>query len=138
MSDKNIKSINTINSIISIDPRVTREELSIVPDVDPIKDLHHWQTYEVFHQTKKGDRHLHVGSLHAPNPEMAVILAKEQFARRYKCVNLWVVSTGDVISTGYDNEDIFDTTPEKVYREAGGYKVMERINKFKKERKQST
>ena len=135
MSDKNIKSID---SIISIDPRVTREHLSGTPDDKPIEDLHHWQTYEVFHQTKKGDHHVHVGSLHAPNPEMAVILAKEQFARRYKCVNLWVVSTGDVISTGYDNEDIFDTTPEKIYREAGGYKVMERINKFKKERKQST
>lgn len=135
MSDKNIKSIL---SIISIDPRVTREHLPVEPDDRPIEDLHHWQTYEVFHQSKKGDHHVHVGSLHAPNPEMAVILAKEQFARRYKCVNLWVVKTSDVISTGYDNEDIFDTTPEKIYREAGGYKVMERINKFKKERKQST
>ncbi|MFZ1321075.1 MAG: phenylacetic acid degradation protein [Ignavibacteria bacterium] len=130
-------STNKIKSIVSIDPRITRELLPVEPDLEPIKEIHHWQTFEVFHQTKKGDHHIHVGSLHAPNPEMAVILAKEQFARRYKCVNLWVVSTGDVISTGSDNEDIFDTTPEKIYREAGGYKVMERINKFKKERKES-
>ncbi|MDZ4713545.1 MAG: 1,2-phenylacetyl-CoA epoxidase subunit B [bacterium] len=123
--------------IKSLDPRVTRENLSDQPNNVPIKDLSHWQTYEVFHQAKKGDRHIHVGSLHAPNPEMAVILAKEQFARRYKCVNLWVVKTSDVFITDYEDEDIFETNPGKIYREAGGYKVMDRINKFKLEKKES-
>ncbi|MDQ3020124.1 MAG: 1,2-phenylacetyl-CoA epoxidase subunit B [Bacteroidota bacterium] len=124
-------------SIKSLDPRVTRENLPEQPDNNPIKNLIHWQTYEVFHQVKKGDRHIHVGSLHAPNPEMAVILAKEQYARRYKCVNIWVVKTSDVFTTDYDDEDIFETNPEKMYREAGGYKVMDRINKFKLENKES-
>ncbi len=119
-------------SIKSLDPRVTREKLPEQPDTNPIKELINWQTYEVFHQTKKGDRHIHVGSLHAPNSEMALLLAKEQFARRYKCVNLWVVKTGDVHATDYEDEDMFETNPEKMYREASGYKVMDRINKFKK------
>lgn len=124
-------------SIKSLDPRVTRENLPDQPDNIPIKDLHHWQTYEVFHQAKKGDRHIHVGSLHAPNEEMAVILAKEQYARRYKCVSLWVVKTTDVFTTDYDDEDIFETTPGKIYREASGYKVMDKINKYKTEFKES-
>lgn len=38
-----------------------------------------------------------------------------------------------VHSTGYEDDDMFSTTPEKIYREAGGYKVMEKINKYKKE-----
>ncbi|MBK8982820.1 MAG: 1,2-phenylacetyl-CoA epoxidase subunit B [Ignavibacteria bacterium] len=122
-------------SIKSIDPRITRENLSEEPDQNPIKELNHWQTYEVFHQTKKGDHHIHVGSLHAPNAEMALILAKEQYARRYECVNIWVVKSANIFSSDYDDEDIFETTPEKMYREAGGYKVMEKINKYKKERK---
>lgn len=123
--------------IKSLDPRITREKLSEQFDSTPINNLSHWHTFEVFHQAKKGDRHIHVGSLHAPNSEMAVILAKEQYARRYKCSSLWVVKTSDVYITDYDDEDIFETNPEKIYREAGGYKVMDKINKFKQERKES-
>lgn len=123
--------------IKSLDPRITREQLPDESDNNPIKELHQWQTYEVFHQTKKGDRHIHVGSLHAPNAEMAILLAKEQYARRYKCVNLWVVKTSDVFITDSDDEDMFEANQEKMYREAGGYKVMDRINKFKTEHKKN-
>lgn len=123
-------------SIKSIDPRVTREQLSEQPDTTPLKELHHWQTYEVFHQAKTGEHHVHVGSLHAPNSELALLLAKEQYARRYKCVNLWVVKTSDVRRTRTEDEDIFETTPEKIYREASGYKVMDKINKFKEKSSQ--
>jgi ring-1,2-phenylacetyl-CoA epoxidase subunit PaaB len=122
-------------TIKSLDPRVTRENLPLQPNAEPLNDLHHWQTFEVFHQVKKGDKHIHVGSVHAPNAELALILAKEQFARRYKCVNLWVVKTLDINRTDYDDEDIFETNADKMYREAGGYKVMDRINKFKSEQK---
>ncbi|MBL8007187.1 MAG: 1,2-phenylacetyl-CoA epoxidase subunit B [Ignavibacteria bacterium] len=123
--------MKTDKTIISLDPRITREKLPETPDQKPLNELHHWQTFEVFHQEKTGDHHKHVGSLHAPNAEMALLLAKEQFARRYKCVNIWVVKTSDISRTGKEDEDIFETTPEKMYREAGGYKVMDRINKFK-------
>ncbi len=123
-------------SIKSLDPRVTRENLPDEPDQSSIPQLNHWQTYEVFHQSKKGDRHIHVGSLHAPNPEMAFILAKEQYGRRYKCVNLWVVKTADVYTAGYEDEDIFETNGNKIYREASGYKVMDKINKFKLDQKE--
>ncbi len=124
-------------SIKSLDPRITREHIPEKPDTNPLKEIHQWQTYEVFHQAKKGDHHIHVGSLHAPNPEMAFLLAKEQFARRYKCVNLWVVKTADVFSTDYADEDMFETNSEKIYREAGGYKVMDKINKYKSEHKEN-
>ncbi len=120
-------------SLKSLDPRITREELPEEPDSSPVENIHHWVTYEVFHQTKKGDRHIHVGSVHAPNHEMAYILAKEQFARRADCVSIWIVKTTDVYQTNYRDEDIYANNQEKMYREAGGYKVMERINKYKKE-----
>lgn len=121
--------------IKSIDPRITRENLPEENDISPLKEIHHWHTYEVFHQEKTGNHHVHAGSLHAPNAEMALLLAKEQYARRYKCVNLWVVKTSDILRTEKEDEDIFETTPEKIYREASGYKVMDRINKFKEENK---
>jgi ring-1,2-phenylacetyl-CoA epoxidase subunit PaaB len=46
---------------------------------------------------------------------------------------MWVVKTSNVFASDYDDSDIFDTVPEKQYREAGGYKVMSKINKYKKE-----
>ncbi len=118
--------------IKSLDPRVTRAEIEMENTIEPLRQMDQWETYEVFHQKKRGDQHLHVGIVHAPNPEMAFIFAKEQFGRRGLSVNIWVVKTRDVFTSEYEDSDIFDTVPEKGYREAGGYKVMEKINKYKK------
>jgi ring-1,2-phenylacetyl-CoA epoxidase subunit PaaB len=92
-----------------------------------------WHTYEVFHQKKRGTQHQHVGIVHAPNAEMAMVFAKEAFARRGQTVNLWVVKSADVYSTGYDDADIFDTTPEKLHREAAAYKSRDKIEKYREE-----
>lgn len=97
--------------------------------------MDNWETYEVFHQKKRGDQHMHVGIVHAPNEEMALIFGKDQFGRRGVTANIWVVKSSNVFATEYEDQDIFETTPEKQYREAGGYKVMDKINKYKKETK---
>lgn len=117
--------------IKSLDPRITRAEIELENPIEPLRDLDQWETYEVFHQKKRGDQHMHVGIVHAPNAEMA-LFGKEQYGRRGLSVNIWVVKTRDVFTTDYDDSDIFDTVPEKQYREAGGYKVMDKINKYKK------
>lgn len=115
--------------IVSLDPRVARTEK--VEGTVELSPLTEFQTYEVFHQKKRGEQHEHVGIVHAPNDEMALLFAKDQYARRGLCVNLWVVKSEHIIASSYEDTDIFDTTPGKVYREAGGYKVMDKINKFK-------
>jgi ring-1,2-phenylacetyl-CoA epoxidase subunit PaaB len=121
--------------IKSLDPRVNRAQIELENEIKPLKELDQWETYEVFHQKKRGDQHMHVGIVHAPNAEMALLFGKEQFGRRGVSVNIWVVRTADVFTSDYDDSDIFETVPEKVYREASGYKVMEKINKYKKEQK---
>jgi ring-1,2-phenylacetyl-CoA epoxidase subunit PaaB len=118
--------------IKSLDPRVTRDKIELDNAIEPLKELDQWETYEVFHQKKRGDQHMHVGIVHAPNPEMALLFGKEQFGRRGVSVNIWVVRTADVFTSDYDDSDIFDTVPEKQYREAAGYKLMDKINKYKK------
>jgi ring-1,2-phenylacetyl-CoA epoxidase subunit PaaB len=118
----------------SLDPRVNRAfEEKIETSDTKLAEHEHWQTYEVFHQKKRGDQHIHVGIVHAPNAELALLFAKEQFGRRGISVNIWVVPTSAVTASDYEDQDIFATTPEKIYREAGGYKVMDKINKYKKE-----
>jgi ring-1,2-phenylacetyl-CoA epoxidase subunit PaaB len=125
--------------IKSLDPRVVRAQIDDEqPFEHPLEVLDQFETFEVFAQKKRGEHHVHVGSLHAPNIEMALLFAKEQYGRRGVCVNMWVAKTADVFATDYDDEDIFSTVPDKQYREAGIYKVVERINKYKEEQAQQS
>lgn len=123
--------------IKSLDPRIARAQIEENNAIEPLKAMDQWETYEVFHQKKRGDQHVHVGIVHAPNADMAMLFGKEQFGRRGLSVNIWVVRTADVFASEYEDQDMFETVPEKVYREAGGYKVMEKINKYKKEQKEA-
>jgi ring-1,2-phenylacetyl-CoA epoxidase subunit PaaB len=118
----------------SYDPRITRAKLPDAEDKsEPLKKMDEWETYEVFHQKKRGEQHVHVGVVHAPNPEIALIFAKEQYGRRRITANLWVVKSSCIHATDYEDQDIFATVPEKTYREASDYYVMDRIRKYQKE-----
>ncbi len=86
-----------------------------------------WQIFEVFHQQARGEPHIYVGSVHAPDAEMALLLAKEQYARRQACVNLWVVPTTAITASKYEDADIFDRATDKSYRESWGYKTPKTV-----------
>lgn len=115
---------------------MNRAQIDLDSDIGKQQELDQWQTYEVFQQKKRGTHHQHVGSVHAPNPEMAILFAKEQYARRGVCVNIWVTKTSDIFATEYEDSDIFDTTPEKFHRDPESYKVMDRIQAYKERQKQ--
>lgn len=76
-----------------------------------------WDIYEVFHQSRRGDPHVSVGSVHAPDPEMALQMARDQFARRLKCASLWVVNKKHVTATDYQDDAFFAQTTDKSYRD---------------------
>jgi ring-1,2-phenylacetyl-CoA epoxidase subunit PaaB len=116
----------------SFDPRIDRLELNETQEAI-LSGNEEWGTYEVFHQKKRGDQHVHVGIVHAPNPEIALVLAKEQYGRRRITANLWVVRSNHVHASEYDDQDMWQTVPEKTYREATDYYVMDRIRKYQKE-----
>jgi len=117
--------------IISLDPRVNRSSINKTEETVILEKLDQFQTYEVFAQTKRGTHHVHVGSVHAANENIAMLFAKEQYARRGECVNIWVVKTADVSATEYEDSDIFDTLDEKYHRNPESYKVMDRIKAYK-------
>src|SRR5580704_9973559 len=112
----------------SLDPRIRRLDLKKIEEGD-IHTNSHMITWEVFHQEKRGKQAVHVGIVHASNPELALIVAKETFGRRGKTANLWVVKTSDVYTFQSEDEDIFETTPEKTFRDPAFYKVRDRIEK---------
>ncbi len=95
-----------------------------------------WRTYEVFHQPKRGEPHVHVGAVHAPDPEMALMLARDQFARRLSCVSLWVVPSDQVYaSRAEDAEAWFEPATDKSYRESSGFPMRELRRRAKDERR---
>jgi ring-1,2-phenylacetyl-CoA epoxidase subunit PaaB len=118
----------------SLDPRVNRLDKKKITQGE-IHTNSHLITWEVFHQDKRGKQVVHCGIVHASTPEMALVLAKEQFARRGKTTNLWVVKTTDVYTFSSEDEDIFETTPEKTFRDPAFYKVRDRIEKFQQQNK---
>ena len=115
----------------SLDPRVNR--LHLETERKETNPYEHWPTWEVFHQKKRGAQAVHVGIVHAPSPELALIFAKEQFGRRQHSVNIWVVQSSNIYTFRTEDESMFETVPEKTYREATGYRVRDKINAFKAE-----
>ncbi len=87
-----------------------------------------WPTWEVFHQTKRGDPHEHVGSVHAPDRDMALQMARDQFARRLKCSSLWVVRTTDIGMTDYQDDTFFARTTDKSYRDPKAFDAPEKLH----------
>jgi ring-1,2-phenylacetyl-CoA epoxidase subunit PaaB len=114
----------------SLDPRIARSDLASASAFVGVTENENWETYAIFHQDKRGDAHKFVGIVHAPDPELALVFAKEQYGRRKKTVNLWAVKSTDIYTFRHEDEDMFSTTPEKTYREASGYPVRKRINKY--------
>ena len=130
MDNKNSETID------SLDPRITRAKINY-DGISPLEEMDQFQTYEVFHQKKRGQQHVHVGIVHAPNPDMALLYAKEQYARREITSNLWVVPSNCVFATEYNDDDIFERNQEKIYRDPSTYKVMDRIKAFKERQQEA-
>jgi len=82
----------------SLDPRVQRLPLNGVADEEgKVKTLlDQLVTFEVFVQPKAGKPFQHEGVVHSPDSEMAYVMAKEAFTRRFTCLSLYVVPTHQV------------------------------------------
>lgn len=57
-----------------------------------------WPRYEVFQQEKPARPFRNAGSIHAPDDEMALLIARDVFVRRPDCHSLWVVPAGRILS----------------------------------------
>ncbi len=66
-----------------------------------------WVRYEVFQQVRPGAPFANVGSVHAPDPEIAMQNARDVFVRRPQTYSLWVAPA----------EAIFSRTAQQIERE---------------------
>lgn len=99
----------------SLDPRVNRlPEIGSPGTISPKAPLDQFGTFEVFVQPKEGKPFQHEGIVHAPNLEMAYVLAKEAFTRRFLCHSLNVVDTRHVYVSPMTEgvKDTYDLIPQ--------------------------
>ena len=57
-----------------------------------------WPRYEVFQQSRPGGPYQSVGSVHAPDAEIALQNARDVFVRRPQTVSLWVVPAEQILA----------------------------------------
>ena len=76
-----------------------------------------WPLWEVFIRSQHGLAHKHVGSLHAPDAEMAIQNARDVYTRRNEGVSIWVVQVdrhrGEL---AWRQGPMFEPANSKVYR----------------------
>ena len=76
-----------------------------------------WPLWEVFIRGQHGLSHRHVGSLHAPDAEMAIKNARDVYTRRNEGVSIWVVEAQKITaSSPSDKGPLFEPAESKVYR----------------------
>jgi ring-1,2-phenylacetyl-CoA epoxidase subunit PaaB len=87
-----------------------------------------WPLYEVFLRGKRGLNHVHVGSLHAADAEMALRHARDLYTRRNEGVSIWVVASEDITASSPAEKDpFFAPAGDKVYRHPTFYAIPEGV-----------
>ena len=87
-----------------------------------------WPLYEVFLRGKRGLNHVHVGSLHAADAEMALHHARDLYTRRNEGVSIWVVRADDITASSPDEKDpFFAPSGDKVYRHPTFYEIPDDV-----------
>jgi len=69
-----------------------------------------------------------VGSLHAPDADMALRNARDVYTRRQEGVSLWVVPAAQIVASSPDERgSFFDPAADKIYRHPTFYDVPEGV-----------
>ena len=87
-----------------------------------------WPLYEVFIRGKRGLNHVHVGSLHAADDEMAIRHARDVYTRRNEGVSIWAVRAELIVASSPDEKNsLFAPAGDKVYRHPTFYDIPDDV-----------
>ena len=90
-----------------------------------------WPLWEIFIRSQHGLSHKHVGSLHAPDAEMAINNARDVYTRRNEGVSIWVVQSGDIVaSTPSERGELFEPSNSKIYRHPTFFVIPDEVGKL--------
>ena len=76
-----------------------------------------WPLWEVFIRGQHGMSHRHVGSLHAPDAERAILNVRDVYTRRNEGVSIWVVEARSIAASNPSGKGpLYEPSESKVYR----------------------
>jgi ring-1,2-phenylacetyl-CoA epoxidase subunit PaaB len=93
--------------------------------------------YYVFHLFKRGKQHKEAGCVNAGSVTEAIYNAKinlDPGNPAKPVLNVWIINEKDIYRSKIEDSDIWDTTPEKTFREAMDYKGADIIKKYKEKK----
>lgn len=84
--------------------------------------------WEVFVRARRGLSHVHAGSVHAEDAEVALQNARDVYTRRQEGVSIWVVpSTAVTASDPGDRAELFEPAADKAFRHPTYYEVPDGV-----------
>ncbi len=87
-----------------------------------------WPLWEVFVRARGGLDHRHVGSVHAPDAEIAIRHARDTYTRRLEGVSLWVVKSSDIVASDPgEAAEMFEPAASKIYRHPTFYDLPDAV-----------
>lgn len=87
-----------------------------------------WPLWEVFVRARGGLSHRHVGSVHAPDAEMALRHARDTYTRRMEGVSIWVGKSADIAASDpAEAGPLFEPAADKVYRHPTFYQIPDAV-----------
>src|SRR5690625_6123849 len=90
-----------------------------------------WPLWEIFIRGQHGLNHRHVGSLHAPDAEMAIKNARDVYTRRNEGGSIWAVRSTDIVASAPSNcGPLFEPSNSKVYRHSTFFKITDEVRKI--------
>jgi len=87
-----------------------------------------WPLWEIFIRCQHGMSHRHVGSLHAPDAEMAIKNARDVYMRRNEGVSIWVIEAKNIAASDPDAKGpLYDPSNSKVYRHPTFFNIPDEV-----------
>ncbi|HQQ82588.1 MAG TPA: phenylacetic acid degradation b [Cyclobacteriaceae bacterium] len=86
-------------------------------------------TFEIYHLLRRGKQHVAVGTVKAGSPSEAMAEAKKHFGDKL-VFNIWAIRQADIRYTTPEERDLWNTLPEKRFRDAADYKGGDKLNNF--------
>lgn len=109
-------------------PVAPGESAEIETTVETVGDQ--WPMWEVFIRARRGISHVHIGSLHAPDPETALQSARDVYTRRGEGASIWVVPSNQVHAFEPEAAAEYVDANEKVYRLATTYDIPDEVGQM--------
>ncbi len=89
------------------------------------------RTYEVFLKRDGQEEYRHAGSIEAPDDELALVLARENYLRRAEGDLLWMVDRADLL---VGDRDFVAPNADKPHRQSDGQLVAARRRELRASR----